>query len=498
MKPSRILIASVVLVLCVAAVIISVADLDKGDGAASLIIISPGSTEAVLMEEGRRSAADVLSGQGRVPGAGPIYAYTSDQDLIRVQDGASITVRDGVARLSSGQGLEALAWSGGERMTTLMSVASTASTCLSLYHPSNEEPLVRAGVERVVALEIDGLGWEMLKGLADRGILKNITGLGNAGPALTAYPPITNVGTAMALTGRPPAWNGIIEREGHFLREPTFLETAGSAGFTTAHIEGPSRFLNIDLELHVDLNGNGDVDDEIHAMLLEEIENGTDVVLAHYHSVDDAGHEGFALDEGLGNASDFIDRSVGEVVSMLSDTSVPTLLILFSDHGMHASNEGGEHGEYSHEDLFAFTAWRTFGDAAPLDVCALEVEMGERTMKFDLPDLMNMTATVGTYAVRSSTSNGTHVFTGVEVATLLEAAGAGAGWTSLEMSASDGYALSVPGEWAAPGSGLMIAYAVDGRPLVDDGPLRLIVPQTLAGEYNGQFCLKSVSSVEVV
>ncbi|MCU0800132.1 MAG: alkaline phosphatase family protein [Candidatus Thermoplasmatota archaeon] len=401
--------------------------------------------------------------------------------------------------MDDGNPLIGIAAVGNGQAATLMSVAPTVLSSLNITSALTEPPMTRAMVRRVVVLELDGLGWGLFQQRAP--LLRNVSSLGNLSSALTAFPPRTPTGTAMALTGHDMLHNGILSSNDRTLSQPTFLEIAEGTGLSTVWIEGDRSILSSETELNVDTNGDGSVDNEIFGSLIDRLDDGTDVVLAHFHSIDDEFHRTGSGSEGLALAMSRIDSYIGQVVEMLEASSTPSMLMLFSDHGLHDVSGGmGEHGSFRHEDMYAITAYRTFGTHAVEVLPSISIIWGGSVMEvMDLEELEAMPYLEESYAIRSSHGEVTSLFRGVMVHDLIELKAGSLQFTSLTFSAGDGFSLSLPWEWAEEGAGTIIAYRQDGAPLAGgEGPFRLVVPQELAGEYNGQYCLKDVTKVEVV
>ncbi|MHA1308549.1 MAG: hypothetical protein ACTSQN_14755, partial [Candidatus Heimdallarchaeota archaeon] len=80
------------------------------------------------------------------------------------------------------------------------------------------------GFDKVILFHLDGFGWQFWNNLSTHGFIDlNITLLFNE-PALTAYPPITNVATATMLSGFWPASTGITTRQNHILNVETIFD----------------------------------------------------------------------------------------------------------------------------------------------------------------------------------------------------------------------------------------------------------------------------------
>ncbi len=486
-------IAVVVIILLAAGCILLFTQQEEGSRA-SLTVLTPSSTHEVELDGGTVPVSEILGDTGMTYDDSSVFATTADGDILSVEGGTEISIEDGRCTLGGEQEVLGLSWGGGMNITTTMSVARTALYSMNLSAPGI--PIVWADVERAVVLELDGFGWSIYSD--PKGGMSDLSRMDVLMPALTAYPPITNVGTAMAVTGLPSAENGIRARSDHTLLKPTFLEVGGKEGYSTAWIEGDSGFLDADMENNVDSDGDGTIDDEIHEAVMEHLMAGTEIVLGHYHSIDDAGHRSGPGSVDHTDAVEEIDRYMGEVVSFLENGIKPSILIVFSDHGMHEGDDGlGVHGEFRHEDMFSVFGYALLGGAEPLPEPGLTITDDiSSPVEITFEEFMELPSVESYLLVTGSGGDEGGNYRGVELSTVMGLYSSGDPLT-IRLSAIDGYAVTLPVHYADEGSGVILAYEKDGEGLGDDGPIRLIVPQSLAGEYNGQECLKGVIRLEV-
>lgn len=148
----------------------------------------------------------------------------------------------------------------------------------------------------------------------------------------------------------------------------------------------------------------------------------------------------------------------------------------------------------------------------PSTVSTAEELSGSGTFTFSKSDITSMPAFSGHYTFLKSQPPYTYYeedYTGVSLSYLLEEKlQLVTGATSVIIKAKDGYqkTLSLSQVRATYPGGLkvLIAYAKDGSPLVgDEGPFRLIVPQSVqgnkdqGGEMNTPLCVRMVNAIEV-
>jgi hypothetical protein len=171
--------------------------------------------------------------------------------------------------------------------------------------------------------------------------------LNNVQPATVGFKPVTNVGFATMLTGVDPILHGVHDRSYRELSVPSIFDYCNEMGITNGLIEGDVQILSLNTEtiLNVDENNNGITDDEIHQTALNKI-NDYEYLMVHYHSVDDFGHVyGAVVDETIGELK-VIDGYVEELIAQWDGK-----VILLADHGMHSTEEAGDHGMFRIEDF---------------------------------------------------------------------------------------------------------------------------------------------------
>lgn len=202
------------------------------------------------------------------------------------------------------------------------------------------------GQQAMVVL-IDGLGYEVYMEALEKGLVPNLA-QGEEVEALTVYRPVTNAGLAAILTGETPDKNGIHDRSYREPQVPDILQVLTDRGKTGVVIEGAINILDLggEVVLSVDMNDDGYSDDEILAAALAKIDDGYDYMLVHFHSLDDAGHSYGP------KAPETMDRLVvlDQYMRSLLD-SWPGPVLVAPDHGMHETEDGGNHGDFRYEDL---------------------------------------------------------------------------------------------------------------------------------------------------
>ena len=210
--------------------------------------------------------------------------------------------------------------------------------------------------ERVMIIYIDGLGWQAFTRALNDGAVPNLGKL-SADVCASVYPTITPVNYAAMVTGRPPAENGVTKRGIHAIECDTVFTYALSLGLRSYVSEGDIQILALpdaEMELSPDLNGSGTGDDEIFERAMEHI-GSCDLMLVHFHSVDDYSHEYSPVSDEARDALVTVDGWCGELMAAWDGR-----VIITSDHGQHVQDGTGDaayadrkgtHGDFAVSDI---------------------------------------------------------------------------------------------------------------------------------------------------
>ncbi|NLZ39281.1 MAG: hypothetical protein GX893_06710 [Firmicutes bacterium] len=203
--------------------------------------------------------------------------------------------------------------------------------------------------EKVLLLFLDGFGYHQYEYAKENGYIPFLSTLPQAEKALSVYQPVTNAGFAAMITGKTPDENGVYSRDQMDLKTPSIFAMAKQLGKESALIEGHIKILNTEIEpvLNIDLNGDGKNEDEIYSTALEYVKDANyDLIMVHFHSIDDAGHSYGDLHENTMEQLKVVDGYVRDLVEAWKGK-----VIILADHGMHSTEDAGNHGEFRYEDL---------------------------------------------------------------------------------------------------------------------------------------------------
>lgn len=201
----------------------------------------------------------------------------------------------------------------------------------------------------VLIIFVDGFSYSQYQYLLDHNSDLFIANLPNVVRANTVFKPVTNAGFAAMISGTPPSENGVLDRSYRELLVPTLFDQATNLGLKSALVEGDISILNIatDISLNFDLNGDGFNEDEIYADALTKLAEKNNLLMVHFHSLDDFGHDYGRFNDEIWGRLAVIDEYIQDLAGRWSGK-----VILVADHGMHSTEDGGSHGEFRHEDLY--------------------------------------------------------------------------------------------------------------------------------------------------
>jgi hypothetical protein len=203
-----------------------------------------------------------------------------------------------------------------------------------------------------VMILLDGTQYATMQTLISEGYLPFLQSIGEIQQGLTIYPPVTVASSASLLTGAPPK---ITKVYGHGYRSTettTLFDIATEAGLSVTAIEGaslPFNLRNADTILSGDRDGNGWSDDNVYTNVIDVIETAMpDLLYIHFHEIDDMGHSYGPYSEEYKDAMIRVDSYLEGIISALPED---TLIAIFADHGMHETDDGGNHGALIASDL---------------------------------------------------------------------------------------------------------------------------------------------------
>lgn len=209
--------------------------------------------------------------------------------------------------------------------------------------------------KHVALIFLDGFSYKTYEQASSESLIPNIESNAVVLKAVSVYPPRTTTASAAVLTGLTPNENGVNKSGIRNTEARTIFDAAMEKGLTSIAIEGESLAFNLRNAtslLSGDRDNNGATDDNTFDNAMGVLSEGMpNLIWIHFHGIDDLGHAyGPITDEVLDKVVE-IDAYVGQIYKVLPEN---TLIIIFSDHGMHYEEEGegfGNHGNLIYEDM---------------------------------------------------------------------------------------------------------------------------------------------------
>lgn len=202
--------------------------------------------------------------------------------------------------------------------------------------------------EKVLILFIDGFGYHQYFKAINNGYAPFLKSLPLANKATTVYKCVTNAGFAAMITGKSPEENGVYSRAQRELKVPSIFALARDLGKSSVLIEGDIKILNTEIEpiLNLDTNNSGTTDEEVFETSIYSLDKNHDLIMVHFHGVDDMGHNEGDLDEKTMERIALADDYIKELAINWKGK-----IIITSDHGMHSTDTGGDHGSFLYQDM---------------------------------------------------------------------------------------------------------------------------------------------------
>jgi hypothetical protein len=234
---------------------------------------------------------------------------------------------------------------------SITDLAPTAAAALGLPAPAQAtgHALDARPANHVLLLFLDGFGYLRYAQALEQGDIPTLAGLDAPLLALTTYPPITCVSTGSLLTGVPPSVHGADRGGIRKTEAETIFDVTTAAGHSVVAVEGEALAFQLrgaDWQLSGDRDGNGSTDDNVLRNALAVLAQGMpDLLLVHFHGIDDAGHTyGPGTPEERAAVRE-VDAAVAQILAALPEG---TLVLVFADHGMHPVQEEGRLGNHGH------------------------------------------------------------------------------------------------------------------------------------------------------
>ncbi|MCD1294035.1 hypothetical protein CUJ83_03375 [Methanocella sp. CWC-04] len=212
-----------------------------------------------------------------------------------------------------------------------------------------EGSIIENKTDRIVLFYIDGMGYGRYLNASSEGIINNITAMGPPIKAIDVYPSISRANSRAMVTGiAPDITKGDLKSS--MPDGVTILHKVSDNGLKAVWVGGISSpvYLDDHIVYNLDSNANGSQDDEVAEEAIRQYESGADLMIVHFKNTDSVMHDYGPESAEAREALSYADALAGNIIHHLDPG---TVVIIFSDHGGHYTEEGGNHGTLLPEDM---------------------------------------------------------------------------------------------------------------------------------------------------
>jgi hypothetical protein len=204
------------------------------------------------------------------------------------------------------------------------------------------DTLIHEKSDRVVLFYVDALGDNRYEREKSRGLIDNITSLGEPMKICCVYPSVSIVNSKTLVSGLAPnASKG--DLRSYYPDGPTILDSVYARGMTGYWIDGKTSPVNLGSHIinRPDVNKDGYEASEVVTEAIAKYDNGANLLFVHFKDTDSVAHADGPFSDQAMDALWFADEQIGR---MLRDLDPGTMVVIYSDHGGHTTFDGGNHG----------------------------------------------------------------------------------------------------------------------------------------------------------
>ena len=201
-------------------------------------------------------------------------------------------------------------------------------------------------VERVIVISLDGARSDAIQ-QASAPILQRLAAEGAVDwHATTTDPSVTLPAHTSMLTGLSVAEHGVTYNDTPPdcppIKPLTFISVAADNGYSAGFVTGKEKFCIYDQRDTVDYTFAREGDRSVADRAIELLEDGTQVIFAHFPNPDYFGHSTGWMSETYIKELNSTDFQVGRIVEALENLNLldQTLIIITADHGGHDFGHG--------------------------------------------------------------------------------------------------------------------------------------------------------------
>jgi hypothetical protein len=230
-----------------------------------------------------------------------------------------------------------------------VSTLDVAPSVLYALDAGGREDLIHYKADKVVICYIDAFGYYRYLDAKDRGLIENISSLGDPVKAICVYPSVTQPNAKSMATGLAP---NLVRGDfrSYLPYNDTIIDIVVKNGKQAMWVDGdsPPVYVN-DTILNIDWNSDGSKDDEATDAAIREYEAGDSLVVVHFKDTDKVMHDYGPYTPEAQASVKYADSLVGKIMDNLDNG---TILIIYADHGCHTITNGGNHGTLLPDDMY--------------------------------------------------------------------------------------------------------------------------------------------------
>ncbi len=209
--------------------------------------------------------------------------------------------------------------------------------------------LIPYKTKQVVLFYIDAFGYERYENAMQKGLIANISSLGEPIKAMAVYPSVSQNNAKAMVTGQPP---DLIKADfrGYLPDNETMLDIVDGHGMKAVWTDGTSSPVSVKGTINnVDVDKDGTADDEAVDAAIRQYKEGANLIIIHLKSTDLVMHQ-YGPYSPEGEAS---MKLADELAGRMMETLDPgTVLVVWADHGCHTSGDAGNHGTLLPADMY--------------------------------------------------------------------------------------------------------------------------------------------------
>ncbi|HEY3421946.1 MAG TPA: alkaline phosphatase family protein [Methanocellaceae archaeon] len=211
-----------------------------------------------------------------------------------------------------------------------------------------DDELIHRNASRVVIFYVDALGYQRFTDARNESLVDNITSLGETIRAIDVFPSVSIVNSKTLVTGKPPDLEkGALKS--YYPDGPTMFDIAEQHGMKALWVDGKATPVSLNQTLYtLDTNGDGLEGDEVADAAIAQYKAGENLMVVHFKDTDTIAHSTGPESPRSKAVLKHTDELIGKIVKSLDNG---TVVVVFSDHGGHLIENGGNHGSLLPDDM---------------------------------------------------------------------------------------------------------------------------------------------------